>query len=57
VTEGIREGERVQVFGDGLSGRVVTLGQQLLDDGAPITIPDAQNGGAVPADGVDGATG
>jgi len=39
VTVGIREGDRVQVEGEGLSGRVVTLGQQLVDDGSPITIP------------------
>jgi len=39
VKVGIREGDRLQVEGEGLSGRVVTLGQQLLDDGAPITIP------------------
>lgn len=40
VTVGLREAYRVQVTGDGLEGRVVTLGQQLLDDGSPITIPD-----------------
>jgi len=40
VTVGIREGGRVQVKGKGLSGRVVTLGQQLVDDGSKITIPD-----------------
>ncbi|MGA6993089.1 MAG: efflux RND transporter periplasmic adaptor subunit [Candidatus Deferrimicrobiaceae bacterium] len=39
VTVGIREGDRVQVEGEGLSGRVVTLGQQLVDDGSPIIIP------------------
>lgn len=41
VTVGIRDGDRVQVTGGGLSGRVVTLGQQLVNDGSPITIPDA----------------
>lgn len=41
VTVGIRQGDRVQVMGEGLSGRVVTLGQQLVNDGARITIPDA----------------
>jgi len=30
----------VQVTGEGLSGRVVVLGQQLVEDGSPITIPD-----------------
>jgi RND family efflux transporter MFP subunit len=39
VQVAIAEGERVQVVGDGITGRVVTLGQQLLDNGSPITIP------------------
>ncbi len=39
VEVGIRDGDRVEVVGDPLEGRVVTLGQQLVDDGAPITIP------------------
>lgn len=39
VRVGIRAGDRVQVEGTGLSGRVVTLGQQLVDDGSAITIP------------------
>ncbi|MBN2791939.1 MAG: efflux RND transporter periplasmic adaptor subunit, partial [Desulfuromonadales bacterium] len=43
VVVGIRNGERVQVTGDGLSGRVVILGQQLLNDGAAITIPAEQS--------------
>ncbi|MGB3400787.1 MAG: efflux RND transporter periplasmic adaptor subunit [Candidatus Deferrimicrobiaceae bacterium] len=43
VTVGIREGDRVQVEDEGLSGRVVTLGQQLVDDGSPITIPAGES--------------
>ena len=39
VKAGIRQGDRVQVEGEGLSGRVVTLGQQLVNDGSSITIP------------------
>jgi RND family efflux transporter MFP subunit len=39
VTAGIQDGERVQIAEEKLSGEVVTLGQQLLDDGSPITIP------------------
>ena len=39
VIVGIRDGNRVQVEGNGLTGRVVTLGQQLIKDGATITIP------------------
>jgi hypothetical protein len=35
----VREGERVQVLGQDLGGRVVTLGQQLCVDGSRITIP------------------
>ncbi|MCP4630044.1 MAG: efflux RND transporter periplasmic adaptor subunit [bacterium] len=46
VKVGIREGDRVQVEGRGLSGRVVTLGQQLLKDGSAITIHDAQGNSA-----------
>ncbi|MFZ7124721.1 MAG: efflux RND transporter periplasmic adaptor subunit [Desulfobacterales bacterium] len=42
VTIGIREAGRVQVEGDGLSGRVVVLGQQLLEDGSAITIPEQE---------------
>lgn len=40
VRAGIQDGGRVQVTGEGLTGRVVTLGQQLIDDGSPIIIPD-----------------
>jgi RND family efflux transporter MFP subunit len=43
VKVGIREGDRVQVEGDGVSGRVVVLGQQLVNDGSPITIPAEQD--------------
>jgi RND family efflux transporter MFP subunit len=43
VKVGIREGDRVQVEGAGLSGRIVTLGQQLVNDGSPISIPAEQN--------------
>ena len=43
VKVGIREGNRVQVEGEGLSGRVVTLGQQLVKNGSAITIPDIQS--------------
>jgi RND family efflux transporter MFP subunit len=38
VKVGFREGGRVHVEGEGLSGRVVTLGQQLVSDGSSITI-------------------
>jgi RND family efflux transporter MFP subunit len=43
VKVGIREGNRLQVEGEGLSGRVVTLGQQLVKNGSAITIPDMQS--------------
>lgn len=39
VRVGIRNSGRVQVEGKDLTGRVVTLGQQLLDDGSRITVP------------------
>jgi RND family efflux transporter MFP subunit len=38
VEPGIRQDERVQVRGEDLAGRVVVLGQQLLDDGAPVRV-------------------
>lgn len=41
VSVGIREGERVQVNADNLAGRVVILGQQLLQDGSRIAIAGA----------------
>jgi RND family efflux transporter MFP subunit len=46
VRVGIREGDRVQVEGEGLEGRVVTLGQQLIDDGSAISIPGAAGASA-----------
>ncbi len=39
VTTGIRQGARVEVTGEGIEGRVVTLGHQLLDDDSAIVIP------------------
>ena len=38
VTTGIRAGDRVEITEKDLSGRVVTLGQQLLDEGSAISI-------------------
>lgn len=49
VREGIRDGDRVQVLGAGLAGRVVTLGQQLIDDGAAVRVADHEDGTAPPA--------
>lgn len=46
VQPGIRQDRRVQVSGAGLAGRVVVLGQQLLDDGTPVRI--AAQAGVVP---------
>jgi RND family efflux transporter MFP subunit len=40
VEVGIRQGDRVQVRGAGLTGQVVTLGQQLLDDGSLVRLPE-----------------
>ncbi len=42
VTIGIRDDDRVEILDGDFSGRVVTLGQQLLDDGSLITIPAEQ---------------
>ncbi|MEO1172108.1 MAG: efflux RND transporter periplasmic adaptor subunit [Myxococcota bacterium] len=38
VSVGIREGNQVQVIGE-ITGRVVTLGHQLIEDGASVRIP------------------
>ncbi len=43
----IREGKRVEVLGEGLIGRVITLGQQLIEDGSAINVVD---GGRVKLD-------
>jgi multidrug efflux pump subunit AcrA (membrane-fusion protein) len=38
VEPGLQDGPYVEVRGDGVSGRVVTLGQQLLDDGSAVRV-------------------
>jgi len=38
VETGIRDGERVQIVGGEIGGLVVTLGQQLLDDGSRVSV-------------------
>lgn len=55
VQVGIREGARVQVSGEGIAGRVVTLGQQLVDDGSAIIIPVEQGEKSAAAEGVEGS--
>lgn len=41
IESGIRDGDSIQALGaDSLTGRVVVLGQHLLDDGSKITIPE-----------------
>jgi len=49
VAVGIRENGRAQLTGDGVAGRVVVLGQQLLEDGSVITLPGRE--GTVSLDG------
>jgi RND family efflux transporter MFP subunit len=49
VKVGIRDNGRVQVEGDGLSGRVVTLGHQLVDDGSKVTVSAGAGDAASPA--------
>lgn len=43
VKVGIQNEGRIQVFGEGLQGRVVVLGQQQLNDGTPIVIPESDD--------------
>jgi RND family efflux transporter MFP subunit len=38
VEPGVRDAGRVEVRGSGLAGEVVTLGQQLIEDGARVTV-------------------
>jgi len=38
VRLGVRENERVEVFGEDITGRVVVLGHQFIDDGARISL-------------------
>lgn len=40
VQVGIVAEGRVQVFGEGITGKVITLGQQLLEDGSLIRVPE-----------------
>lgn len=48
VEPGIRDKGWVQILGQDLSGDVVTLGQQLVDDGAPIRITEIPESGIQP---------
>ncbi|MGA0334293.1 MAG: efflux RND transporter periplasmic adaptor subunit [Kiritimatiellia bacterium] len=41
VTPGIRDGARVQIVHPEIEGRVVTLGQQLIDEGSTLLIPES----------------
>ena len=40
VEVGVRQGDRVQIIADDLYGRVVVLGQQLLDDGSSVLVSE-----------------
>jgi RND family efflux transporter MFP subunit len=44
VEVGVREDKRVQVTGEGLDTRVVTLGQQLLEDNSAVTVAGGTKG-------------
>ena len=48
IASAVAKGDRVQIKGENLSGRVVILGQQLVNDGSAIAIPDVQR---IPAAG------
>jgi RND family efflux transporter MFP subunit len=43
VTVGIREGKKVEVSEEGLGGQVVTIGQQLIQDGSKVLIANADH--------------
>ncbi|MDQ8195999.1 efflux RND transporter periplasmic adaptor subunit [Coraliomargarita sp. SDUM461004] len=38
VQLGVREGDRVQVIGEDILGQVIVLGQQLVEDGSPVSL-------------------
>lgn len=46
VRIGIRDGDQVQISGEGLTGQVVTLGQQLIEDGSRVVVPDMMKASA-----------
>lgn len=52
VETGIRQGDEVEILGEQLSGRVVTLGQHLLSDGSSITIVADQSASVDITDGI-----
>lgn len=52
VETGIRQGDEVEILGEPLSGRVVTLGQHLLSDGSVITIVADQSTSSNTTDGI-----
>lgn len=54
VELGVSDAGRVQVIGEGLTGRVVTLGQQLLDDGSPVLLPEQDDIGGGDSGGASG---
>lgn len=53
INTGIRDGDKIQIKGTDLSGRVVTLGQHMLDHGSPIRIPGEKARKQGPAKGVN----
>lgn len=44
IERGVETPDRVQVMGGGLDGWVVTLGQNLVDDGSPVLLPEGKTG-------------
>lgn len=56
VELGIREGGRVQLLGQPPLGRVIRMGQQLVEDGSAIRIVEGLAGEAAPSEAQDGTT-
>ena len=58
VTTGIVTQEKTEILAPELTGRVVTLGQHLLEDGSPVILPDdSRNAAAAQAGGSDKESG
>jgi RND family efflux transporter MFP subunit len=53
VRVGVIEGDRAQVIGEGIEGRVVVLGQQLLEEGGAVIVSE-RHIGRPPAAGANG---
>ncbi|MFT5198706.1 MAG: multidrug efflux pump subunit AcrA (membrane-fusion protein) [Planctomycetota bacterium] len=43
IQPGIRDGASIQILNNNIAGQVVTLGQEMCDDGSTVIVPEPQN--------------